>query len=98
MCRKLICIVVLGLALFPISPQERITASCSANTSETAMAFSPDSRYFGAVWNLNIIRIWDVQTQKVIQTIQLAPGEMLPSGLTFSPDDKLVVYTYHETV
>jgi hypothetical protein len=90
MCRKLIGLACLALILVSLLLYERVTASCRGNVGVSAMAFSNDSRYFGATWDLSIIRVWD------FQTIQLAPGEMMPSDLVFSPDGKLIVYTYLE--
>jgi WD40 repeat protein len=92
MYRKFSCLAALGLVLIFVPSQDHVTAACSANTSVSAMAFSSDSHYFGAVWTLNVIRIWDVQTSKTVQTIKMPPGAILPDSFAFSPDGQYVAY------
>ena len=74
------------LHLFNVDTGKRQqTFSGFANRRNRSVAFSPDGRIIAAGCD-NIIRLWDVNTGQLIQTIKGHTEEVW--SVTFSPDGK----------
>jgi WD40 repeat protein len=58
------------------------------------MAFTPDSRYILAGTDDGLLRIWDVATWRILDTIKAHDGSI--RAIAFSPDGKLMATASHD--
>ena len=85
--------------VFPAGPIADLVKTLPETTAELqtltghedwvySVAFSPDGRRIVSASSDNILRLWDVNTGKLVQTIETPAA---PSAVAFHPDGKHVV-------